>query len=103
MGRCRGGLTTKIVALVDALGNLVRFVLLPGQRHDTLRVAPLIADGAFCALLGDKAVDVGWLRAELDSRGAPRSSRPSPTGTLPSSMTRPCIARATSSRTSLPG
>jgi transposase len=32
------GLTTKIVALVDALGNLVRFVLLPGQRHDTIGV-----------------------------------------------------------------
>ena len=32
IGRSRGGLPTKIVALVDALGNLVRFVLLPGQR-----------------------------------------------------------------------
>src|SRR3954464_5560054 len=29
IGRSRGGLTAKIVALVDALGNLVRFVLLP--------------------------------------------------------------------------
>jgi transposase len=28
-------LTIKIVALVDALGNLARFVLLPGQRHDS--------------------------------------------------------------------
>ena len=25
-------MTTKILALTDALGNLVRFVLLPGQR-----------------------------------------------------------------------
>ena len=55
---------------MDALGNLVRFVLLPGQRHDTLGVAPLIADIAFAALLGDKAFDVDWLRAELDNRGA---------------------------------
>ena len=39
IGRSRGGLTTKIVALVDALGNLVRFVLLPGQRHDSAGVA----------------------------------------------------------------
>ena len=69
IGRSRGGLTTKIVALVDALGNLVRFVLLPGQRHDTLGVAPLITDLSFDALLGDKAFDVDWLRAELDSRG----------------------------------
>jgi hypothetical protein len=30
IGRSRGGLTTKIVATADALGSLVRFVLLPG-------------------------------------------------------------------------
>jgi len=29
-------MTTKILALTDALGNLVRFVLLPGQRFDTV-------------------------------------------------------------------
>lgn len=58
------------MALVDALGNLARFVLLPGQRHDMVGVAPLIEDIAFGALLGDKAFDADWLRAELDSRGA---------------------------------
>lgn len=30
----KSGLTTKIMALVDALGNLVRFVLMPGQRNE---------------------------------------------------------------------
>jgi hypothetical protein len=35
-------MTTKILALTDALGNLVRFVLLPGDRYDTIGVAPLI-------------------------------------------------------------
>jgi hypothetical protein len=35
-------MTTKILALTDALGNLVRFVLLPGQRFDIARVVPLI-------------------------------------------------------------
>ena len=35
-------MTTKILALTDALGNLVRFVLLPGHRFDTVGVAPLI-------------------------------------------------------------
>jgi transposase len=56
--------------LVDALGNLVRFVLLPGQRHDSAGVAPLITGIDFGALLGDKAFDNDWLRAELDQRGA---------------------------------
>ena len=63
-------MTTKIVALVDALGNLARFLLLPGQRHDSVGVEPLIEDIDFEALLGDKAFDADWLRAELDRRGA---------------------------------
>jgi transposase len=58
------------VALVDALGNLVRFVLLPGQRHDSVGAAPLIQDLDFAALLADRAFDMDWLRAELDARGA---------------------------------
>src|ERR687898_3024991 len=70
IGRSRGGLTTKIVALVDALGNLVRFVLLPGQRHDSLGVAPLISGIDFGALLGDKAFDAAGFRTELDNRDA---------------------------------
>ena len=35
-------MTTKILALTDALGNLVDFNLLPGQRYDMIGVAPLI-------------------------------------------------------------
>jgi len=58
------------VALVDALGNLVRFVLLPGQRHDSVGMRPLIRDLDFAALLADKAFDIDWLRVELDQRGA---------------------------------
>jgi len=57
------------VALVDALGDLVRFVLLPGQRHDSLGVEPLIAGVDLGALIADKAFDNDWLRAGLDERG----------------------------------
>lgn len=53
---------------MDALGNLVRFVLLPGQRHDIKGVKHLITDVPFKMLLADKAFDVDWLRAELESR-----------------------------------
>ena len=49
-------MTTKILALTDALGNLVKFVLMPGQRHDTKGVKELIADVRFDALLADKRV-----------------------------------------------
>jgi transposase len=58
------------MALVDALGNLIRFVLLPGQRHDSIGVEPLITGLDFEALIGDKAFDNNWLRANLDERGA---------------------------------
>ena len=63
-------MTTKILALTDALGNLVRFVLLPGHRFDTLGVAPLIQGIEFGALLGDKAFDSNAIIADLDERGA---------------------------------
>ena len=63
-------MTTKILALTDALGNLVRFVLLPGQRHDTVGVAPLIEDVEFDGVIADKAFDANWLVAELNERGA---------------------------------
>jgi transposase len=63
-------MTTKILALTDALGNLVRFVLLPGQRHDTVGVAPLIEDVEFDGLIADKAFDANWLVAELNEPGA---------------------------------
>jgi transposase InsO family protein/transposase len=65
-----GALTTKVVALVDALGNLVRFVLLPGQHHDTAGVAPLLTALDFGALLADKAFDSDIIRADLAERGA---------------------------------
>src|SRR5678816_4679859 len=83
IGRSKGGMTTKILALTDALGNLVRFVLLPGQRFDTVGVPPLIEGLAFDALIADKAFDSNAIIAELDKRGSkvvisqhPRRTRP---------------------------
>jgi transposase len=76
-------MTTKIVALTDALGNLLRFVLLPGQRYDTVGVPPLVERIAFGALIGDMAFDTDAIIAEIDGRGAkaviaqhPRRSQP---------------------------
>jgi transposase len=63
-------MTTKILALSDALGNLVRFVLLPGQRFDTVGVPPLIEGVHFDALIADKAFDSNAIIADLDVRGA---------------------------------
>jgi hypothetical protein len=56
--------------LCDALGNLVRFELLRGNRYDTIGVAPLIDTIEFGAMLGDKAFDANWIIEELNQRGA---------------------------------
>lgn len=58
------------MVLVDALGTLTRFVLLPGQRHDSIGVEPLITGLDFNALIADKAFDNNALRATLNERGA---------------------------------
>ena len=63
-------MTTKILALTDALGNLVRFTLLPGQRFDSVGVPPLIESVTFDALIADKAFDSNAIIADLDERGA---------------------------------
>lgn len=63
-------MTTKILALTDALGNLVRFELLPGHRFDTVGVAPLIEGIDFGGLIADKAFDSDWIVKTLDERGA---------------------------------
>jgi transposase len=63
-------MTTKILALTDALGNLVRFHLLPGQRFDTVGVAPLIKDIEFGGLIADKAFDSNWIIEEMNERRA---------------------------------
>jgi hypothetical protein len=48
----------------------VRFVLLPGQRFDTVGVPPLIEGLAFDALIADKAFDSNVIVADINARGA---------------------------------
>ncbi len=66
-------MTTKILALTDALGNLVRFELLPGHRFDTVGVPPLIEGVEFEALIADKAFDSDAIIVIL-MRAEPRPS-----------------------------
>src|ERR1700736_2814474 len=71
IGRSRGGLTTKIHALVDALGNPVELMLTPGQAHDLTCAEQLIDSADPDALLGDKAYDADLLIDTLTQRGIP--------------------------------
>jgi len=69
IGRSRGGLTTKIHTLVDALGNPVELMLTPGQAHDLACAEPLIANSDPDALIADKAYDADSLIDTLTERG----------------------------------
>lgn len=79
MGRSRGGLTTKIHALVDALGLPILLKLTEGQAHDG-RSADDMLDGLGKGdvLLGDRAYDSDAMRATLAKRGAWACVKPMP-------------------------
>jgi transposase len=62
-------LTTKIHALVDALGNPVAFSLTQGQVSDLSQAEPLLEDVAPEAFLADKAYDADRLILALEARG----------------------------------
>jgi transposase len=57
LGRSRGGFTTKIHTLVDALGNPLKFILTPGQRNDITQAIPLTEELFNLFVLGDKGYD----------------------------------------------
>ena len=57
IARSWGGLSTKIHALVDALGNPVELMLSPGQANDLTCAEPLLENSDPAALIGDKAYD----------------------------------------------
>ena len=55
--RSKGGLSTKIHALVDALGNPLRFLLTPGQADDLIGADALLPQMAAEVLIADTAYD----------------------------------------------
>lgn len=79
MGRSRGGLTTKIHALVDANGNPIALKLSAGQAHDGRSAADMLDGlGVGQILLADRAYDSDALRMALAERGAWANIKPMP-------------------------
>ena len=77
MGRSRGGLTTKIHALVDAEGRPIALELTEGQAHDGHSAAGMLdAIGNGQILLADRAYDSDALRNSLAGRGAWANVKP---------------------------
>jgi transposase len=68
LGRSKGGFTTKIHALVDALGNPLKFILTPGQRNDITQANSLVQDLENTMLLADKGYDSNALIEQLEKQ-----------------------------------
>jgi transposase len=84
MGRSRGGLTSKIHALVGYNGLPVRLALTPGEAHDNRLARKLLSrlkPGSM--LLADRGYDADWIRELAMKKGAwanipPKSNRSEP-------------------------
>ena len=79
MGGSRGGLTTKIHALVDANGLPIALKLSEGQAHDGHSAADMLSGiGAGQILLADRAYDSDALRKAVAERKAWANIKPMP-------------------------
>lgn len=97
MGRSRGGLTSKIHALVDAEGRPAILRLTGGQVADCREAEALLdALGEGDILLADKGYDSDAIRAWAKERKAWATSRPSQTARAPSPSPRGSTASETS-------
>jgi transposase len=84
MGRSRGGLTSKIHALVDTNGLPIRLALTSGEAHDNRLAGKLLSRlKSGTMLLADRGYDADWIRALAAERGVwanipPRCNRTEP-------------------------
>jgi len=71
MGRSRGGLNTKLHALVNENGLPLSFHLTPGQAHDAPAARYLLSNlQPGQQVLADKAYDADWIRNLIWEQGA---------------------------------
>ncbi len=80
LGRSRGGLSTKIHAVVEGLGQLAKWSLTGGQVHDVTQAVALLEGFAAGAVLADKAYDADDVVDTVEASGAkavipPKSNR----------------------------
>lgn len=83
IGHSRGGPSTKIHAVVDALGNPVRLALSEGQTHEMKRAHELLSGIKNAYVAGDRAYDAAGLELMLKANGC--------TVVIPSNPTRATI------------
>ncbi len=83
LGRSKGGFSTKIHALVDALGNPLKFILSLGQRHDITEAEALLYEVQNTTAIADKGYDSEVLVKFIEDKNSkavipPRKNRKAP-------------------------
>lgn len=68
IGRSKDGFTTKIHALVDALGNSIKFTLTPKSQHDITQVEILLGNISGANIFADKVYCSIKLAKIMESR-----------------------------------
>lgn len=68
LGRSKGGLTSKIHVLADALGNGLKYIVGPGNENDIMKANSLIEDIQNAAILGDKGYDSDDFRTTIKNQ-----------------------------------
>lgn len=80
LGRSKGGFTTKIHAKVDALGNMLKAIITPGQRNECTQAKELLGGHIGEFTLADKAYDSDEIRDIINTNNSeavipPRENR----------------------------
>ena len=71
LGRSRGGLTTKLHAVVNGKGLPLRLEVTPGEAHDNRLCLTLLGDlNPKTMVIADRGYDADWIRALVDEQGA---------------------------------
>jgi transposase len=99
MGRSRGGLTSKIHAVVDGNGLPTRLALSPGEAHDVRLGGKLLSrlkSGPM--LLADRGYGADWIRELAMNKGAwanipPKSNRSDPICSTSCNILGGCLRR----------
>ena len=81
-GRTKGGLNTKVTALVDGLGRAIQLTVAPGNRNDTVAAEEIILPRQK-TVVADKGYDSDGLRERVRKAGSrpcipPRAGRRAP-------------------------
>lgn len=70
IGRSRGGPSTKVHAVVDALGNPTKIELTEGQVHDGTQAPEMLRGAMSTSVLADKGYDSNAVVAQIEEQGS---------------------------------